>query len=164
MDFIELARKASKTPTNLEKQILCFDPGHTTGWALFHKGQLEDSGQIDTTSMQACLENAQPIFHLCKPEIVVMEDYRVYKWRQKQHVGSEMLTTRIIGGLEILALQDFVDQIIKQPAHVAKQFCTDQKLKDWGYYQPGLRHARDAVRHGCYFIMFGAVRKQDQNG
>ncbi len=143
--------------------ILSFDPGHTTGWASYFDGILTDSGQIDTTSISACLDSAQPLFHTYKPNVVVMEDYRVYKWRAKEHIGSPMLTTRIIGCLETLAIQDFVNFVIKQPAHIAKNFCTDRKLKEWGYYDQG-KHARDAIRHGCYYILFGAIQKKDKTG
>ena len=166
MDFTELVdtMQTQKPSPHRDQRILSFDPGHTTGWAFFHHGELINQGQIDTTSIANCIENAMPILHDYAPEIVVMEDYRVYKWRQKQHVGSEMLTTRIIGSLETLAIQDFVNHVVKQPAHVAKGFCTDAKLKEWGMHQPGMRHARDAIRHGCYYILFGSIRKEDQHG
>ncbi len=166
MDFTTLvdAMQDKKPEAHRYKHILSFDPGHTTGWAYFFDALLVDQGEIDTTSIQACIENAQPLFHSHRPEIVVMEDYRIYKWRQKQHVGSAMLTTRIIGSLETLAIQDFVNHVVKQPAHVAKGFCTDKKLKEWGMHKPGMGHARDAVRHGCYYILFGSVRKEDQHG
>ncbi len=166
MDFQELTKhvQQKKLSEHRYKHIVAFDPGHTTGWAYFFDAVLMDSGEIDTTSISNCIENAQHVFHTCRPEIVVMEDYRVYKWRQKQHVGSEMLTTRIIGCLETLAIQDFVNHVVKQPAHIAKGFCSDKKLKEWGMDKPGMRHARDAIRHGCYYILFGAVRKEDQHG
>lgn len=166
MDFSTLvdAAQKQKPEDHRYKHILCFDPGHTTGWAYFSTAQLLACGEIDTTSILNCIENAQPLFHTHKPEIVVMEDYRIYSWRQKQHVGSEMLTTRIIGSLETQAIQDFVNHVVKQPAHVAKGFCDDRKLKEWAMYEIGQKHARDAIRHGCYYILFGSVRKEDQHG
>jgi hypothetical protein len=39
-------------------------------------------------------------------------------------------------------------------AHQAKGFVTDEKLKAWGFYQKGVRHARDSIRHACYFLLF----------
>jgi len=166
VDFTELVdtMQGKKLSDHRYRSILAFDPGHTTGWAYFFDATLMDAGQIDTTSIFNCIDNAQPLFHSHRPEIVVMEDYRVYKWRQKQHVGSEMLTTRIIGSLETQAIQDFTNHVVKQPAHVAKGFCTDKKLKEWDMDKPGMRHARDAIRHGCYYILFGAVRAEDQHG
>lgn len=167
MDFGTLLQKVldqkQESQRNFASSLVAFDPGHTTGWAAFRDGELITSGQIDTTSIGAALENAPPILHTYKPEVVVMEDYRVYKWRQKHHVGSELLTTQVIGALELLALQDFVPEVVKQPAHVAKQFCTDAKLKEWGYYNSGEKHARDAIRHGCYWYLFGKVQGGARN-
>ena len=162
-ELLEAVQKTDKANPMAYRRILSFDPGHTTGWTCFDHGEPIRSGQIDTTSISACLESAQPLFHTYHPEVVVMEDYRIYKWRQKQHVGSDMLTTRIIGSLETLAIQDFVNYVVKQPAHVAKGFCTDQKLNEWGFWRPGERHARDAIRHACYYILFGGVRKVDKH-
>ncbi len=167
MDFIQLLGMSQKerpgSHDHANKRILCLDPGHTTGWALFEKAALRHWGEIDTTSIPACVSHASHLFIAYSPEIVVMEDYRIYKWRQKQHVGSEMLTTRVIGCLETLAVQNFITDIIKQPAHVAKGFCTAAKLKEWDMYKPGMKHCRDAIRHGCYFMLFGAIRPEDKH-
>jgi hypothetical protein len=166
VDFLTLSEKAGRNPDYQDFPILCFDPGHTTGWAFFEERKLVQSGEIDTTSIPNCVENASNLFNQFMPSVVVMEDYRIYRRRQKQHVGSAMLTTRVIGCLETLAVQQVneMPEIVKQPAHVAKGFCTDKKLKEWDMYDTGLKHARDAVRHGCYFIMFGAIRAQDKSG
>jgi len=166
MEFTDLRdRLLKKSPEREEEahsRILAFDPGHTTGWAFFHHGELNNHGQIDTTSIEACVRHAPILFADYKPHVVVIEDYRIYKWRQKQHVGSDMLTTRVIGCLETLCVMDFVPHIVKQPAQVAKGFCDDKKMREWGYWMKGERHARDAIRHGCYFLLFGAVRKCDK--
>ena len=168
MDFKELTTALDKNPWS-QHPILAFDPGHTTGWAFFEEGELKFAGEIDTTSIEACGEHAVKLFALYRPVVVVMEDYRVYKWRAKHHVGSELLTSQVLGALQLLAIQSASTQniavhIIKQPAQVAKGFCTDKKLKEWGYWQSGERHARDAIRHGCYYILFGATRKKDRDG
>ena len=42
----------------------------------------------------------------------------------------------------------------KQMASTAKTFATDKKLREWGFWERGMRHARDAIRHGCYFLLF----------
>lgn len=169
MDFEELLFAVNAdTPERLvrlkESTILCFDPGHTTGWAVFKGAALADSGEIGTHSIEEVLENAYPLIDEHEPWVVVMEDYRVYKWRAKHHVGSELLTVQVIGAIAMLCTQLQVNDLIKQPAHVAKGFCTDKKLKEWGYHQPGMRHARDAIRHGCYYHLFGAVQKKDKIG
>ncbi len=166
MNFSELAIKLRdqkglpEIPTTYA--TLCFDPGHTTGWAIFHRFSLIDSGEIDTNDIEEATINIELLISEHQPDVIVIEDYRVYKWRAKHHAGSDMLTTRVIGCIETLAIMSHVPNIVKQPAHVAKGFCTDPKLRDWNYYRKGEKHARDAIRHGCYYLLFGALKKADR--
>lgn len=94
-----------------------------------------------------------------KPALVVFEDYKVYGWKTDQHAWSGLHTPRLIGALETLLGVVHGIPFHKQMAHVAKGFCTDEKLTQWGYYAKGQRHARDAVRHACYYILFGGQTK-----
>ena len=167
MDFNTLVTtvRAQKLlePVEDNFRVLCFDPGHTTGWALFVGTKLCVCGQINTTDIPKCVQEVEDLFAECQPDQIVMEDYRVYAWRAKHHAGSDMLTTRVIGSIETIAVQHFIADIIKQPAHIAKKFCTDAKLRAWNFHQKGgLKHANDAIRHGCYYLIFGAIRKADK--
>ncbi len=161
MDFIELARKMKHVDNT---RILAFDPGHTTGFAVFEDQKILDCGEIDTTDMENAVLNVTDIFEPWKPDVVVIEDYRIYKWRAKHHVGSPMLTTRVIGCIETIAIQRGIYKIYKQPAHIAKGFCTDPKLKDWGFFLKGKKHANDAIRHGAYYLLFGPIQSKDRKG
>lgn len=140
-------------PSLADARILCFDPGHTTGYAVFHGVSLIESGQLDTDDMERAPAIIRDLFFRVKPTVVICEDYRVYKWRQEHHVGSQMLTTRVIGCIETLCAFDFIP-VVKHMAVVAKRFVTDDKLHAWDMYQKGQRHARDAIRHGCYYLLF----------
>lgn len=166
MDFPELAVKLriqkGLPEIFTDHATLCFDPGHTTGWAIFNQFDLTSSGEIDTNDIAKATNEVELLISEYQPDIIVIEDYRVYKWRAKHHAGSDMLTTRVIGCIETLALICHVPDVIKQPAHVAKGFCTDQKLKEWNLYKKGEKHARDAIRHGCYYLIFGALKKSDK--
>ena len=143
--------------------ILCFDPGHTTGWSKWFGYELTEAGELDTSDMDLATKNLGNMIIEYKPHMIVIEDYRVYKWRAKHHVGSEMLTTRVIGCIETFASLDSIP-LVKQPAHIAKTFCTDKKLKAWGFYSKGGKHARDSIRHGCYFILNGKVTGTRKKG
>lgn len=166
MDFDTLVtavrEKKDLEPYNPETRLLSFDPGHTTGWCLYVGTKQVHVGQIITKSIPQCVENVENLFAETQPTAIVMEDYRVYKWRAQHHAGSDMLTTRVIGSIETIAVQHFMPEITKQPAHIAKRWCTDEKLKQWEMYVKGQKHARDAVRHATYFILFGAIRKADR--
>ena len=164
MDFAELATKLHEQKgTPIPGMTLCFDPGHTTGWALFGLMNLFGSGEVDTSDIATATKHIAELFKTAVTHVVI-EDYRIYRWRREQHVGSDMLTTRVIGCIETICVMEGITNIIKQPAHTAKGFCTDKKLKEWGFYKPGKKHARDAIRHGCYFLLHGAIERKQRKG
>ncbi len=143
--------------------ILCFDPGHTTGWACFFGYDLIKTGEIDTSDMEIAPRAIKRLVDTHEPHTIVIEDYRVYKWRAKHHAGSELLTTQVIGSIKTFASLDLIPVVV-QPAHVAKGFCDDKKLKAWDFHRRGSKHARDAIRHGCYYILFGKVKGKHKRG
>jgi hypothetical protein len=134
-------------------RLLCFDPGETTGVALFHGAKWLSSAQCNTGDVEIALMNLTKLFTKIQPTEVVFEDYRVYANRTDQHAGSSLLTTRLIGMIETLCYQHNVPYH-KNMAAMVKQFCTDHRLKQWGMYDRKNRHGRDATRHGCYHIIF----------
>jgi len=141
-----------------EMSILSFDPGHTTGWAYFQGTSLMECGQIETKAIESAVPQIGKLFLKTNPGIVIAEDYRVYKWKRDEHIGSDLLTSRIIGCIEtIIALQLNPPFLVKQGANVGKSFCSDDKLKAWGFFRPTQRHAMDAIRHGAHFILFGTT-------
>lgn len=138
--------------------VLALDPGETTGWALFQSSQddvlLSKAGQLKTWGMPNCVRNMTDLIKEMKPTIVVHEVYSVYEWKSQDHSWSEVPTIHVIGCIETLCIQQNI-LFLSQTAQIAKNFCTDDKLKSWNYYIKGERHSRDAIRHGCYFLAFG---------
>ncbi len=157
MDFTTLLQKAcaSRNRTPFMGRLLALDPGETTGWAWFDKGTLERAGQLTCVGSKGFLEVAN---NLCtfNPSIVICEDYRVYSHKSEQHIGSTLYTPRLIGAVEFICADAAVPKpVYLQMAGTAKGFCSDAKLKEWGFWSRGERHARDAIRHGCYWLLFG---------
>lgn len=134
------------------KRLLCLDPGETTGWSVFQDGKLVDAGQAKT------FENGwweiHNLFKTACPTMVIYENYRVYDHKLQRHANSEVYTLRLIGVIEYLCEIVFRIPYYNQMAHQAKGFVTDDKLKQWGMYMIGLKHARDSIRHGAYFLLF----------
>lgn len=139
-----------------------FDPGATTGVAIYRGIRLHKAAQLNTSDPEQALASFSDFFAEGQFTEVVMEDYRVYANRIEQHAGSSLQTPRLIGMLETLCMQRKIP-FHKQPAGVAKQFCTDLKLKEWGMYAPGQRHARDAIRHATYYILFPPKTRTSDN-
>ncbi len=160
MNFKELATKMKSEWR--EQHVLAFDPGHTTGYACFASGELKEHGEIDTSDMRTAVKELDLCIGSFGPDVVVMEDYRVYRWRAKHHVGSELLTVQVIGAIQTIAIQEGILGIFKQPAHIAKGFCTNGKLAEWNFYSTGEKHGMDAVRHGAYYLLFGPIQNKDK--
>lgn len=131
-------------------RMVTFDPGETTGWACFKGEELDACGQI--TDNQA--DNFRAILDGYKPHIVVCEDYRVYAHKINANINSQIIPARLIGQIELICLDRGIP-VVLQMASQAKGFTTDTKLKEWGLWQRGLRHSRDAIRHGIYFLFHG---------
>lgn len=162
MDFPTFVQKNDpKQLTPMPKCLIALDPGETTGYAVFIDGKLlkRETTQLAThtiaISVPLLMNRLKQLSMYTYPQQtrVVYEAYRVYAWKAQGHSWDTLHTPRLIGCIQTLCtLLDI--PIISQMAQQPKQFCTDQKLKLWGYYQPGMRHARDAIRHGCYYILF----------
>lgn len=81
------------------------------------------------------------------------EDYRVYEHKARDHVNNGLHTAQWIGALRVCAYQQCIPTSTKM-AQAAKTFYTDDKLKLVGLYEPGMRHARDAMRHLLLLMTF----------
>ena len=138
-------------------RLAVFDPGETTGFAIFERGEdhttLTYATQLPTWPIEKGVESLHRAFE-CQPKHVVYEAYHIYKWRLAEHTYSEVPTIQLIGIIKYLCILRDIPYT-KQTALTGKSFCTDQKLEYWGLYKPGLIHGRDAIRHGCQFLLFG---------
>lgn len=150
-ELLERLRNGKKIP----ERLLCLDPGKTTGWCLFEKGKLTKWGQVDNCYDEQNIDvsGLLQLFKDVDPDFILYEDYRVYSNKLDRHAFSPVMTVRIIGAIETYCQMNNIKNH-KQMATTAKNFCTDSKLEAWGFWQKGMRHARDAIRHGCYFLLF----------
>lgn len=138
-----------------EGKVLTYDPGETTGVAVFSGPRLIYTDQIKTPDLsRESWLNLATYIDMYRPDIVICEDYRVYGWKTDQHTWAHLHTPKLIGMLTAVCYQHGIPMPIMQMAVQAKQFCTDKKLREWDMYDRGLRHGRDAVRHGAYYLLF----------
>jgi len=148
----QLSRQKEREP--FAGSLFCLDPGNTTGWAIFNGCILHGYGEWKTDSAAEIGGLLHAELESFIPYMVIYEDYRVYKWKKDQHAGSHLLVPRLIGVVEYICSYVGIP-FVAQMAHQAKHFCTDSKLRDWDMYPKGQQHARDAIRHGIYYILFG---------
>lgn len=136
--------------------LLTLDPGETTGFSLWHNAKLVQAAQLDTHEVKSCIEWLNEWVKITKARspddtfYVVIEEYRVYANKAESHAQSTMHTSRLIGAFECLFGLYGISYEFRL-ASFAKQWATDDKLKAWDLWKVGERHARDAIRHACYF-------------
>lgn len=152
IDFETLLRKRRGTEFRPPERLLCLDPGHTTGWAVFEQGKFAAAGHSATEAKG--WKEIDDLFSDINPTMLIYENYRVYSHKLERHSNSEVYTLRLVGVIEYLAEVKFRIPYFNQMASQAKGFVSDEKLKAWGMYQIGYKHARDAIRHGCHFLLF----------
>lgn len=145
--------KLDKSGKPIPLNLIALDPGETTGYALFEQGILVEQEQLPTHTIFSGIDILRHKFETEKPDIVIYEDFRIYDWKAASLSWNTLHTPRLIGGIQTLCHLNNIP-MFTQMAQQPKMFCTDQKLEQWGYYKKGQRHARDAVRHGCYYLLF----------
>ena len=136
-------------------KLICLDPGKTTGWCTFVDGHLDKTGHIENCYDDQNIDTAGlfKLFEEEQPNFILYEDYKVYSHKLARHTFNPVFTLRLIGAIESYSQIKGIPTH-KQMAVTAKNFVTDEKLKNWGFWKTGMRHARDAIRHGCYFLLF----------
>lgn len=146
-------------------RVLALDPGETTGACVFDGAVLLDARQLPTGMMPHAAGVVRDYINsFLAPEntnvqtkYIVMESYKVYSWKAKDHAWQGLHTPRLIGALELVCW-DAKLELVQQSAQQGKGFCTDDKLVRWGLWQKGERHARDAIRHAIQFLLFSVAK------
>lgn len=131
-------------------KMVTFDPGGTTGWACFQGIDLTACGQFEIDYGK----NIKAILDGYTPDVVVCENYKVYAHKISANVGKEVQPSELIGVIEYLCNERDIP-VVRQMAFQAKGWAKDTKLRAWGLWQKGMKHSRDAIRHGLYFLFFG---------
>ena len=123
--------------------IIAIDPGKTTGWA-----RLNDAGGF-ASGQQSLYATLYFIHETMKQGVgskleIVCEDFIFTKETLKK--SRQMYSSEGIGALRFLTELYDVPFYIQTPA-AAKQFSTNKKLEQIGWYRPGQGDANDAARH-----------------
>lgn len=145
--------------------LLAFDPGETTGWCVFNGRRLQAFGQINGIDVPDCalkIGELMAEWADCTNDLqVVYEEYRPYRDKIKIHINANLFTPQLIGAIRLQCRMMKLKEPHKHMAGTVKPFCTDDKLSEWGWYRKtaGQRHARDAIRHAAYYLLFHKTPK-----
>lgn len=157
MQFIDLLHKIVPEPKRFQGVLLALDPGETTGWCVFQASKMLASGQIVSATVEQGTDQIEALILKHKPEYMVYEDYKVYSWKANSHSWNELHTPQLIGGIRHICHSQKIP-VYKHMAQQPKEFMTDEKLKTWGYWVKGQKHARDSVRHALFFLLFSHAK------
>jgi hypothetical protein len=141
-------------PPLLDGRIeLALDPGETTGVAHLKSNGTIVLRQPETKIIGQAYDGLLELVKNIGPHHIRYEDYKVYGWKADDHAWASLHTAKWIGAIEVVA---HITQIpvSKKMAQHAKAFWTDEKLKVCNVYEPGMKHARDALRHLLFRLCF----------
>jgi len=130
--------------------IVAIDPGFTTGVAV---GEVIHPKQFDLINTYSLLwENrfeTSTILDQYKPEVVVMEDFRLYRHKAMDQVNSPFPSARVIGSVDAFCWQRGI-RVAMQPASVMSRVGILSKDKD---AVGSILHIGDAYKHLRYYTL-----------
>lgn len=143
-------------------QVCAFDPGGTTGWAVFHVHEVAmyDPGYPILANVEywwagefsgALVKQSDEMVELCEA------------WEDADIVSEDFILRQFLPGREVLdpvrlnfALECRVRPriVAYQQSSLAMSVVTDDRMRAWGFWNPlaGKPHARDAVRHAVTYL------------
>jgi hypothetical protein len=159
MDLPQFISKinAAKEVKPFQGRLFALDPGETTGWAYIGVSGNTlawQCGQRKTWPEATAVNAFNHLFNTYLPTFLVFESYHIYDWKSDEHKWSAVHTVQVIGSIWTYCRQMNIPYH-QQSAQNAKGFWTDDKLKQFGVYDKGLRHGRDAMRHALHYLCFG---------
>lgn len=156
-------------------KVLSFDPSGnynegkgTSGYAISLDGNLPhklgDIKAIDFSSKERYWFEHGLLIEEVKPDVVVIESYRLFGHKAKEQSGSSLETAQLIGYMEIVAWMDNIKVILQDPSTKTRH--KDDILVKTGviekrgnkYFYKGEMtnlHQRDALRHNLYYSKYG---------
>lgn len=134
--------------------MLSIDPGGTTGYC---------KGSFDGTTLllrpgQERLTGSQ-LFDFIRAEIPAYDEgkfyliYEKFHYRNKARPGLDLTAPKLIGVMDLIAESEGLNVFPQMPSE-AMGYWTDDQLKRFQIYVPGLVHGRDAMRHMLQWWQF----------
>ena len=139
------------------EKLLAIDPGETVGYAWFSLDELGEE-VLDVEADQChCGEFIDKLEDwLIKEDYFhcLIENYIIRQDTMAANIGKELKTAKLLGVIEYL-LDKYEIAYYYQPAGQGKAFFDRERLEGMGLWVVGKNHARDAIRHGLWFVTFG---------
>lgn len=131
-----------------------FDPGKTTGMTFWIKNKETEEpqcilvNQFNEEELDDFLEDigGNP---LKQPDVMIVEEYRIFGQKKNAHVGSKVETIQVIGQLKAFARKHKIE-IVEQPANilVIAQLWSGKKMPS----DHSKSHWVSAYLHAYYYL------------
>ncbi len=130
--------------------ILVFDPGDHTGW--IHRS---DDGTLSGGTILHDVKRIADTIHLCKPDIVVYETFRLYAKSAQSLINNDFYTCQIIGVIKFVCANTPGIRYVVPQAPSVKKFSGGLDAR-WTQFKSTLpesttEHLKDAYLHLKYF-------------
>lgn len=135
--------------------LVSFDPGKTTGVAVFVDGAVTEFFDVKIEDMPFWFRQLE-VDYKDKPVTIVYENFKLFKWKSQQQSGSTMEASQVIGQIKAAAAfnkWDIYDQSpqIKPIAQKWSKAVPPSNHK--------LSHSIDAYNHGYYWLVSKGMKK-----
>ncbi|AYJ75631.1 DNA polymerase III subunit alpha [Bacillus phage BSTP8] len=127
-----------------------YDPGKTTGWALFESDNLISAGESESW------KDIRMQLDYDEVDFVLIEEFKLYPWKAKNKSWDTFPEIEVIGVIKEYCWYNGINVVKQLPNQ--KDFFDNKKLERL-YGKIPSRHAKDAVRHGLIYLTFGEGKK-----
>jgi hypothetical protein len=136
-------------------RLLAIDPGIHNGWAIFEHGVVKDLGTVDgVEAFDVWLHNVVPEKY-GKVDVVVIEDFRLFRGKAKQQIGSRFETVQVIGGVQSWARRQGAE-LVKQSADILQIAPKFSKMTMPRNHNKS--HHISAYNHAFYYLVNNDMR------
>lgn len=135
--------------------LLAIDPGETIGWVAldyFEGNPPAAGGYLETQASFA--HTVRALFETCTcicPDVVVVEDYRIYATKAMMHTGRRLYTTELIGAIRALCILSGIRVVVLPASKKGRWSNARLRAKFPGHGVEG-DHALDALKLGLTYI------------
>lgn len=140
---------------------LAFDPGETTGWALFNDdGSIADWGQVREENLLGALQGWEEL----PLKAVICEGFIIFRHKARKFAGNRMITIQAIGMIKSFAHRVGATYV-EQDSDILPMAQMKTQVKMPGNHAES--HKVSAFNHGAWYLINKGIRKsalEEENG
>lgn len=135
-------------------RLLAIDPGKATGWAIFENGVVKTMGaEHSVEAFDKWLHDVPEKFG--KIDVVVMEDFRLFRHKAQQQIGSRFEASQVIGLVTSWARRHGAELVMQKAdiLAIAPKWSKMPMPKDHSK-----SHSVSAYNHAFYYLITNDMR------